>query len=75
LEEEKMILIIGKYLAGKASIEEVKLVDTWFDSFETRPSLFNFLSPSQVEELSSNMYMKISESLNLNTTNKMDCNE
>lgn len=63
-----MILIIDNYLAGKASIEEAKLLDEWFDNFDTKPSLFSSLSSTEVKDISSKMYLKILEGLNLKTS-------
>jgi len=40
MEVEAMDHLIKKYLEGKASKEEIGLVDSWYNSFDSKLALF-----------------------------------
>lgn len=59
--------MIEKYLTGEASNEEMLILDSWFDNFNTGPSLIASLSSVELEKVSSKMFRAISANLNKNT--------
>ena len=40
MHEERMDMLIAKYLDHVASPDEMKLVEDWYDSFDTKPPFY-----------------------------------
>lgn len=63
MEEEQLVKMIDRYLIGEALTEEMRLLDAWFNDFNTNPSLTSSLSSNELKQLSSKMFLAISEAL------------
>lgn len=63
MEEDKIEIMIEKYLVGEASVEEIKQLDAWLDTFDTNPSLTSSLSSQKLKSLSNKMFSVITGAL------------
>ena len=61
-----MKVLIEKYLNGQANESEKKLVDAWYDSFESTPGLTSELSQELISDLQAKNFVTLLHKLNLN---------
>jgi len=65
MEVEPIIKLINKYLVGEASTEQALLLNSWLESFNNNQSLVTSLSSGQLQRLSSKMFIRISDALDI----------
>jgi hypothetical protein len=63
MKSEEVDRILDKYLAEQASVEEVKLVEAWYESFETNPGIVEQLSKEEIEQSMNKGFMRIKKGL------------
>lgn len=66
MEYSEMKVLIEKYLNGQANESEKKLVDAWYDSFESTPGLTSELSQELISDLQAKNFVTLLHKLNLN---------
>jgi len=67
LSEEQFLIIIEKYLAGRASPEEEELLKAYYDAFDVRPDIFDKLSVVQEDNLEQEIKEGIAARINYYT--------
>jgi hypothetical protein len=66
MNDSEIQVLIEKYLNGQASESERKLVDTWYDSFESNEGLTSELSQEVICGLQAKGFATLLQKLNLN---------
>ncbi len=65
MKNEEVNKLLDKYLAEQASVEELNLVDEWYQSFEKNAGIIEQLSEEEREQTMNEGFMKIRNRLNL----------
>ncbi len=64
MEEEGLLLeLIGKYLDGTATLEEIRLVDKWYDSMEVNEGLTGNMSPEALKQMQRSSFDSLKSSI------------
>ena len=50
MKREEINNLLDKYLAQQATADEVKLIEAWYESFETRKGIVEQLSKEEIEQ-------------------------
>jgi hypothetical protein len=66
MNDSEIQALIEKYLNGQASESERKLVDTWYDSFESNAGLTSELSQELISDLQTRGFSTLIYKLDLN---------
>jgi hypothetical protein len=66
MEYSEIQVLIEKYLNGQANESEKKLVDAWYDSFESSPGLTSELSQELISDMQAKTFVTLLHKLDLN---------
>ena len=65
MKQEDVTRYIQRYVTGKASDTEIKMVDEWYDSFEAQPGLTDVLDEAEMASLMEEQFSSLLETLRI----------
>lgn len=64
MDDNQLLRTIDNYIAGKASMEEIRQLNRWLNTFNGNPGLLSSLSAQELKNIAGKMLAAITETLN-----------